>query len=431
MAKQEEFIEVVNTFKTVSPSITDIQRRGLLKQAVQNYDLSVEEATEILKSLGLVVGEDTNFFEILGLSIEEIQKQDNKNIKGIVEEAHDRFYRASLRAGARIRSDGKTEEQWRNILNQARDTLIDTHKRTVYLETFLQENSPVTISSTIPEHTIQNTHTDITQETELDTIPTENSITNPMDVSVPTDMVLILPGEFQMGNHGEDVNNTAIPPRTVFVDTFLIDKYPVTNGEYKVFLDENLLWRKDRIDRIYHNGKYLTNWNRNNFPKGKANYPVVNVSWHAAMAYAQWVKKRLPTDTEWEKAARGGLSEKIYSWGDDINMSMANYGMVVGSTTPVGQYPPNDYGVYDMTGNVWEWCLNKYDINASLQNPSTTPKEVREIVDTFLNIDTYRVLRGGSWASSEHSVRVAYSGRAAPRFTYYSYGFRCVKDISC
>lgn len=223
MAKQNEFIEVVNTFKTVSPSITDIQRRGLLKQAVQNYDLSVEEATEILESLGLVVGEETNFFEILGLSIEEIQEQDNKKIKGIVEEAHDRVYRASLRAGARIRSDGKTEEQWRNILNQARDTLIDTHKRTVYLETFLQENSPETISSTIPEHSIQSTHTDITQETELDTIPTENSITNPMDVSVPTDMVLILPGEFQMGNHEEDVNNTAIPPRTVFVDTFLID----------------------------------------------------------------------------------------------------------------------------------------------------------------------------------------------------------------
>lgn len=140
----------------------------------------------------------------------------------------------------------------------------------------------------------------------------------------------------------------------------------MTNGEYKVFLDENPLWRKNRIVKDYHNGKYLRTWNSNTFPRGKANHPIVNISWYAAMAYAQWAEKRLPTDTEWEKAARGGLSEKIYPWDDEINMSMANYGMTARSTTPIGRYPPNDYGVYDIVGNVWEWCLDKYDINASL-----------------------------------------------------------------
>ncbi len=100
MSKRDEFIEVINTFKTVSLSITDIQRRGLLKQAVQNYALSVEEASEILKSLGMVVGEEVNYFEVLGLSIEKIQGLDEQTIVNVVEASHDECYRTSLRAGA-------------------------------------------------------------------------------------------------------------------------------------------------------------------------------------------------------------------------------------------------------------------------------------------------------------------------------------------
>ena len=146
MSKRDEFIQVINTFKNVSPSITDTQRRELLKQAVQIYDLSVDDASEILKSWGLIVGEEVDYFEVLGISIEEIQGLDDQTIINIIETAHDQCYRASLRAGARIRPDGKTEDQWRNILNQARDTLGDTQKRHEYLTIFhedaLEEISP-------------------------------------------------------------------------------------------------------------------------------------------------------------------------------------------------------------------------------------------------------------------------------------------------
>ena len=124
MSKREEFIEVVNTFKTVSPSITDVQRRGLLSQAVQNYGLSIEEASEILISLGLIVGQELNYFEVLELSIEELQNNSVTDIANFVDASHSRLYSASLRAGGLPRSDGRSQEQWRNILNEARDTLV-------------------------------------------------------------------------------------------------------------------------------------------------------------------------------------------------------------------------------------------------------------------------------------------------------------------
>ena len=445
MSKREEFIEVINTFKTVSSSITDVQRRGLLKQAVQNYGLSVEEAAEILKSLGLVVGESVNYFEMLGISVAEIQGLDEQAIVSVVEAAHKRCYEASLRAGARIRPDGKTEDQWRNVLNQARDTLIDAQKRREYIATSpFQED----LSETVPNDLSQSESE--FQEAES-TIPSEDIITTPArdidtqsasitssadltslppDIDVPADMVFIPAGDFQMGSQNEQLNGGEITARTVYLSAFFMDKYPVTNAQYKMFLDANPPWQKNRIPETYHDGNYLQNWGSNNYPRGKADCPVVNVSWYAAMAYAQWAGKHLPTEAEWEKAARGGLIGKKYPWGDQIDTGMANYGMQIGRTTPVGKYPPNDYGVYDAVGNVWEWCLDEYHNNSSRQYPGLAAKNVNEITHNFLSIETSRVLRGGSWASSERATRVAYSGWAAPNFAYYSYGFRCVKDIT-
>lgn len=129
MSKREEFIAFINTLKTVSPAITDEQRIGLLRQAQQQYGLTVDAATEILKASGLVVGEGINYFEVLELSIAEIQNQSETGITNLVETAHKKRYSASLRAGARLRPDGKTEEQWRMLLNEARDTLIDAKRR--------------------------------------------------------------------------------------------------------------------------------------------------------------------------------------------------------------------------------------------------------------------------------------------------------------
>ncbi|MDE0086520.1 MAG: ABC transporter ATP-binding protein, partial [Candidatus Poribacteria bacterium] len=139
MSKRDEFITIIRTLTTSSLTITDKQRTRLLQQAVQDYGLSVEEATEILENLGLVVEEGVNYFDVLGLSIEEIQGLDEEAIVDLIETAHKQHYSTSLRAGARIRPDGKTEEQWRNILNQARDTLKHAQKRREYITTYFSQ----------------------------------------------------------------------------------------------------------------------------------------------------------------------------------------------------------------------------------------------------------------------------------------------------
>ena len=195
-------------------------------------------------------------------------------------------------------------------------------------------------------------------------IPYEFKLTFPY-----TDTVLIPAGEFQMGNDGSDAEDDEKPVHTVYVDAFYIDKYEVTNVEYKKFVDANPQWQKGRIPRKYHDGDYLKHWDGNNYPSSKGNHPVVYVSWYAAMAYAQWHGKRLPIEAEWEKAARGGLVGKKYVWGSSLDANKANYGENVGDTTPVATYDANGYGLYDMTGNVWEWCLDEYNADFYSTSP--------------------------------------------------------------
>ena len=164
-----------------------------------------------------------------------------------------------------------------------------------------------------------------------------------------------------MGSNAPDAQDNEQPVHTVSIDAFFMDRYEVTNLEYKKFVLTNPRWGKDRIDKRFHNGSYLAHWNGNDYPGGKAHHPVVYVSWYAAVAYSKWAGKRLPTEAEWECAARGRLSGKAYPWGDVINSTKANYGNSVGDTTVVGKYSPNKYGLYDMVGNVWEWCLDEYN----------------------------------------------------------------------
>ena len=147
------------------------------------------------------------------------------------------------------------------------------------------------------------------------------------------------------------------PVHTVYVDAFFMDKYEVTNAQYKEFIDANPRWRKDWIDKEFHTGDYLYHWNGDNYPSGKSNHPVVYVSWYAAMAYAQWAGKRLPTEAEWEYAARGGLRGQKYPWsGEVIHKRKANYGIMLGVWS-LWTVSAERYGLYDMAGNVWEWCL--------------------------------------------------------------------------
>ncbi len=444
MSKRDEFVTIIRTLKAASPTITGKQHIGLLQQACQNYGLSAQEAAEILKDFNLVVGEEVNYFDVLGFSIEDIQSLNEDAIANLVEAAHKKSYRASLNAGGRIRPDGKTEEQWRHILNQARDTLKDAQKRQEHLTTFLSQEDPheseflapefipIETPETAPEsislaNERQNSESLSSVTSEITSAPTISSF------DVPAEMVVILAGEFLMGSSDEDANDSEKPLHPVYLDAFYMDKYPVTNEQYKIFLDACPQWQKDNILIDYHNGNYLRTWHRNNYPKGAANYPVVNVSWYAAMAYAQWAKKRLPTEAEWEKAARGGLTGKKYPWGDQIDTTKANYGENIGQTTPTGEYPPNDYGVYDIVGNVWEWCLDEHVLDFYAASPHRNPVaggDITYVLNNFTSLKTYRVLRGGSWMSIPRYVRVAPRFRFTPSYSINNVGFRCVRSAS-
>ena len=253
-------------------------------------------------------------------------------------------------------------------------------------------------------------------------------------LDVPKGMVLIPSGEFQMGSNNRESDTSEQPPHTVYVDAFYMDAYEVTNAQYKKFIEANPQWQKDTIDERYHEGSYLGHWDGNVYPSGTADHPVVFVSWYAAMAYADWVGKRLPTEAEWERAARGGLVGKKYPWGDSIDSSNANYGKHIGSAVPVGQYAPNAYGLYDMVGNVWEWCLDEYDADfyaiSPRDNPIAGARTVEEVTSNFLAVKTSRVFRGGAWLTLPEGVRVANRFKMPPAYSNFYYGFRCVRSVA-
>ena len=237
--------------------------------------------------------------------------------------------------------------------------------------------------------------------------------------SVYADMVLIPAGEFQMGsNEGDD---TEKPVHTVYVDAFYIDKYEVTQAQYNKFLEVNPQWGNPSRDNAYDN------------------HPATPVSWYGAMAYAQWVGKRLPTEAEWEKAARGGLVGQAYSWGNSIDSSKVFLNGGMGNNMPVGSYPPNNYGLYDMIGNAWEWCLDEFDPDfygkSQRRNPIAGTDNIDEIINNFRNIKTSRVLRGATSVYSKDIMRIFVRGSRLPNDAgeggdeSYTYGFRCVKSV--
>ena len=246
----------------------------------------------------------------------------------------------------------------------------------------------------------------------------------------PDGMVFIPAGEFEMGSNDKDAGSDEQPVHTVYVDAFYMDKYEVTNLEYKQFLLQNPRWQKDRIENRFRDANYLKDWNGNDYPKGKDNHPVVNVSWYAAMGYAQWANKQLPTEAEWERAARGGLVGKKYPHGNVILTMHANYDKYVGDTTPVGQYLANNYGLHDMAGNVWEWCLDEYNKDfyslSPRKNPLSGASNVAQITDNFKNVKSSRILRGGSWFDIAQNVRVTPRNWNTPPNSYFNIGFRCV-----
>ncbi len=225
-------------------------------------------------------------------------------------------------------------------------------------------------------------------------------------------MVLIPAGEFRMGDHFNEGNSDERPVHTIYLDAFYIDIYEVTNAQYQKFMDTT----GHAEPRDWNDAKY-------NSPE----QPVVGVSWHDAVAYAEWAGERLPTDAEWEKAARGGLVGKRYPLGDEApdagrvyraNGSGAADGYAY--TAPVGSFAPNGYGLYDMAGNVWEWCTDWYDSGYYANSPPNKP----------LGPDSGsgRVLRGGSWGNGPYGLRVANRHNLTPTVPHNRVGFRCISQ---
>ena len=419
MSKRDEYIAFINEFKTVSPTISEEQRKGLLRRAVQQHDLTVEEATDILNTSGLVIGERIDYFEVLGLSISGLENQDELTIANRVDAVHKKLYRKSLNAGGRVRPDGKTEDQWRTLLNQARDTLKDAEKRQAHAAMLQNDVFPHTESFFMEE------------------VP--NSDTTSSNASAADDSMAMIPaGEFDMGSNDIESSIDEKPIHSVYIDAFYMDKHPVTNAQYREFVDANSQWRIHRWlnnynFRKYRDSDYLKNWFRGSYPTGKDDHPVIWASWYAAMAYAQWVGKRLPTEAEWEKAARGGLSGQIYPWGNIIDKRWANFDKRVAETTPIGKYPPNGYGLHDMAGNVSEWCLDEWDKNFYKFSESHNPVSggsIESIIENVTKSKTPRVVRGGSWYSSEQEARVSNRDCLVPWKTKSLIGFRCVRSVA-
>jgi formylglycine-generating enzyme len=220
-----------------------------------------------------------------------------------------------------------------------------------------------------------------------------------------------------------------VPKHWVTLDDFYIDQCPVTNAQFKRFIDANVEWQPDRIPRELDNGNYLKHWKKPGALSTQADHPAVNVNWYAAVAYCRWAGKRLPTEAEWEHAARGGLNG-LFPWGDQpVDGSRANFsGSGLSTTSPVGKYPVNGYGLFDMAGNVWQFLADEWKPYSSTQQKNPIAGGNLFLDGTaFLNVKTRRVIRGGSFGGVPVNLWVEYRDSHPPDGSRDFVGFRCAK----
>jgi formylglycine-generating enzyme required for sulfatase activity len=280
--------------------------------------------------------------------------------------------------------------------------------------------------------------------------PKGNTPEPPKPVRNLPNMVFVKGGTFQMGsNDGRDNQKTI---HSVTLDDFYIGKYEVTVAEFEKFVTATGYEtdaEKDGNSRVYTTtwetkvGIYWKHDAKGNLrPRSDYNHPIIHVSWNDATAYCKWLQEttgkgyRLPTEAEWEYAARGGNQPKghkyagtndessLYRYANfadkniDFDWSVKSQNDNYAYTAPVGKYLSNELGIYNMSGNVWEWCSDWYGSDYYKNSSSNNPQGA--------NSGTYRILRGGSWSSMPLRCRIAYRNFSAPKNRSYSTGFRVV-----
>lgn len=228
-----------------------------------------------------------------------------------------------------------------------------------------------------------------------------------------TETITIPAGPFTMGRTRETdddkkgmrplVLRDDRPAHVVHLDEFRIDAREVTQEQYARF-----------IKATGHRAPY--HWQNGELPKGKEKWPVHNVDWTDANAYCTWVRKRLPTEAEWEKAARGGLDGKDFPNGDAITQKDARFNTPNGPG-PVGQYLPNGFGLFDMAGSLSEWCSDWFERSYYEKSPDKNPTGPED--------GKYKVIRGGAWSDGPRRLTVFFRNWVRPDQTTPNIGFRC------
>jgi len=288
---------------------------------------------------------------------------------------------------------------------------------------------------------------------------------------IPEGMVLIPEGLFLMGSTKQDIDklleldrnietvrlDNEIPQREVFMSAYLIDKYPVTNAEYKKFIEsdgygQKVFW-SDAGWQYISQSHPLENGDTDVILNGEGDCPAVNVSWYEAEAFAKWAGKRLPTEAEWEKAARG-TGGRMYPWGNTFEKINLNCSESKNEKpAPVTKYPQGQspYGCFDMAGNVWEWTADWYDSQYYGSAPEKDPQGPKDAeADPYygqpeeVGVSVYdlepstgsktlsgcKVLRGGSWSGAGIvHVRCANRDYDEPIYKNDTMGFRCAKSL--
>jgi formylglycine-generating enzyme required for sulfatase activity len=238
----------------------------------------------------------------------------------------------------------------------------------------------------------------------------------PAPAKIKDGMALVPAGAFTMGRTRETPDDKTgmrplilrddRPAHKVFLESFYIDIHEVTQGDYASF-----------VKATGHRAPY--HWLGGQSPQGMEKLPVYNVGWEDADAYCRWAGKRLPTEAEWEKAARGGLNGEDYPWGDKITPGDARFNTADGPA-PVGQYKPNGYGILDMAGSVSEWCSDWFERTYYESSPEKNPSGPAT--------GTYKIIRGGAWSDGPRRVTVFFRNWVRPNQITPNIGFRCVQS---